>query len=104
MKELTEGDERPEYVFISNYYMHVGATRYLIENGITLGSGIHIASFDDMELNSILGFCRITVAQPMAGIGSSAAALLIDRINGSTSPPRIVRLKTRLEKAEVRNR
>jgi len=102
MKELIEVEEQPEYVFISNYYMHVGATRYLIENGMTPGTGIHIASFDDMELNSILGFCKITVAQPMAEIGSTAAALLMDRINGSTSPPRIIRLKTRLEKAEIR--
>lgn len=102
MKELAELDERPEYVFISNYYMHIGATRYLVENGTTPGTGINIASFDDMELNSILGFCKVVVAQPMAEIGSNAAALLMDRINGVANPPRIVRLKTKLN--EVRER
>jgi len=97
MEELMKIDNPPSYIFISNYYMHVGATKYLIEQGNSLKHSVAIASFDDMELSSILGFCKIRVGQPMMEIGSKAAQLLLARINHEESPfPQIIRLKTRL--------
>lgn len=97
MKELMETDNPPDYVFISNYYMHVGATKYLIEQGNSLKCPVVIASFDDMELSSILGFCKVRVGQPMTEIGNKAAQLLLARINREESAfPQILRLKTRL--------
>jgi LacI family transcriptional regulator len=75
--------------------MHVGATKYLIENRECLEKPVSIASFDDMELSSILGFCSVRVAQPVMEIGSRAAQLLLSRINREELPlPQIVRLKT----------
>lgn len=97
MKELLKLDEPPTIVFISNHYMHIGATKYLMEHRDSVGPAFSIASFDDMELSSILGFCRIRAAQPVTEIGSEAARLLMSRINREdTGPPRILRLKTRL--------
>lgn len=97
MEEMVKSNCPPSYVFISNYYMHVGATKYLIEHGVTPGQSVTIASFDDMELSSILGFCKIRIAQPMMEIGSKAAEMLLSRINGEyDGETRIMRLKTQL--------
>jgi LacI family transcriptional regulator len=95
MKEILDLPECPEYVFISNYYMHVGATKYLVEN--CRNCNISIASYDDMELSSILGFCKVLVRQPMTEIGSIAVKILISRIeDDKTNFPQIVRLKNQI--------
>ena len=97
MKEIMQMEDPPAYVFIANYYMHAGATKYLMEHKDTLNRQVSIAGFDDMELSSIFGFCKIRVAQPMFEIGSKAAQLLLSRINKEAdASPRIIRLKTGL--------
>lgn len=97
MKELMESINPPQYVFISNYFMHVGATKYLVENRDTAACQVSIASFDDMEISSILGFSSIRIRQPMIEIGSRAAQLLLNRIDRDDSNfPQIIRLKTEL--------
>ena len=97
MGELMELPRPPGHIFIANYFMHIGATKYVIEHLQEIDRPVHFASFDDMELSSILGFSSVTVAQPMAEMGETAARLLLSRINGG-GPERAqtVRLKTRL--------
>ena len=82
MAELMESHRPPEYVFIANYYMHLGAVKYLAETGGRGGrkGSARIAHFDDMEITSLLGFSSLTIRQPMEEIGRKAAALLIERI------------------------
>lgn len=97
VKELMDLQNPPEHIFISNYYMHVGATKYLIENQNILRKPVSIASFDDMELSSILGFCSVRIRQPMMEIGCKAAQLLLSRIrNEDVCFPQIIRLKSGL--------
>ncbi|MDK2799446.1 MAG: LacI family transcriptional regulator [Clostridiales bacterium] len=97
MKELMEIDDPPQNVFIANYFMHIGATKYLIENKEKLKYPVSITSFDDLELASFLGFSNVIIEQPMMEIGSKAASLLLDRINKVKIPfPQIIRLKTKL--------
>lgn len=97
MKELMELSEPIEHVFISNYYMHIGAMKYLLENELHKINKISIAAFDDLEFSGILGLSSVRVAQPMLEIGSRAARILLSRINGEHMPfPRIERLKTSL--------
>ncbi|HHW00332.1 MAG TPA: LacI family transcriptional regulator [Clostridiaceae bacterium] len=97
MKELMEYPDPPQNVFISNYFMHVGATKFLMEHRDTIASNVSIASFDDMEISSILGFCSVRIRQPMIEIGSKAAQILLKRISHDYSNfPQILRLKTEL--------
>jgi len=97
MQELVNQAYVPNYVFISNYFMHVGATKYLIQNMKNTKYSISIASFDDMDVSSILGFCEVRVKQPMLEMGSRAVQLLLKRINHEElSFPQIIRLKTAL--------
>jgi len=80
-KELLEMENPPKHLFISNYYMHVGATQYLIEQSKISDAVVEVASFDDMQLSAFLGFACITVAQPVIEIGRIAARMLLDRID-----------------------
>ncbi len=98
MKGIMESGNPPSYVFVSNYFMHVGATKYLMEHGREHENPVSIASFDDMELTSVLGFCNVIVDQPITEIGGRAAQLLLGRINGEELVfPQIIRLKTELK-------
>lgn len=97
MRELMESAGAPEHVFISNYYMHIGAMKYLLEQRSKIRNSVSIAAFDDLEFSGILGFCSVRVAQPMLEIGSRAAQILLSRIKGEELLfPQIVRLKTKL--------
>lgn len=97
MKELIQSENPPTDVFISNYFMHLGAAKYLLENKEMVKQPISITSFDDLALTSLLGFSRVIVAQPNSEIGSKAASLLMDKINGQNNGrPQIIRLKTKL--------
>lgn len=97
IKELAQVEKPPDQVFISNYFMHVGATKYLIEHRNKLKWPVSITCFDDMELSSILGFSKVRIAQPMAEIGIKAAEVLLARIDKEELGfPQIIRLKTQL--------
>ena len=81
MEELMTQDPRPSHIFIANYFMYIGATKYLTTHGFSNRNGgpdsqVHIASFDDMTLSSVLGFSDLTVSQPMKDMGREAARLL----------------------------
>lgn len=95
MKELMEMEASPEYVFVSNYFMHSGATKYILENREKSDRSVFIAGFDHVELSSILGISSISIRQPMMEIGSKAANLLLSRINNEELVfPQIIRIKT----------
>ncbi len=87
MRELMEEPNPPEHVFISNYYMHIGATMYLVDHASTLPRVPAIAGFDDMEFTSLLGFASVTVKQPVIEIGRRAAELLIRKIEAKDKNP-----------------
>ena len=101
MKELMELKRPPASVFISNYFLHIGATRYVVQHRNRIPPELFIASFDDMELSDVTGHPGLTIAQPVLQIGSRAADLLMERIAAraqgeESAPPRIERLPTRL--------
>ena len=97
MSELMELEEPPHYVFISNYYMHIGAMKYLLEHRGQNEPAVSIAAFDNLEFSGILGLSCVRIAQPMTEIGSRAAQILLTRIEGrQLAFPQIVRLKTSL--------
>ncbi len=103
MKQIMNLPEPPEQVFIANDFMHMGAIKYLIANGYKPDNSPRIGSFDDLELSSILGYASVTVAQPVMEIGSKAAELLLDRIEGNKNESfKTVQLQTNLKVARMR--
>lgn len=99
MRTLMEGPDAPEHIFISNYFMHLGAARYLLESGKG-AKGLHILSFDDLPLAAFFPYSSIIVAQPMEEIGRRAADRLVKRIAGLDEPPVTLRLPTRMRIVE----
>lgn len=97
-KELLEQDEPPTHLFISNYYMHIGVVKYLIETEQAAPFSVSIASFDDMQMSALLGHASVTVQQPVIEIGEKAAKLLLERIQSHniTGDIQTYRLKSRL--------
>ena len=97
-KKLLEQKEPPTHLFISNYYMHIGAVKYLIETEKTAPFSISIASFDDMQMSALLGHASVTVQQPVVEIGEKAAKLLLGRIQSRNIREdfQTYRLKSRL--------
>lgn len=87
----------PEALFVSNYFMHIGATRWLMEHRSALAAVPALVSFDDLELSFSLDYCRAVVRQPVPDIGRQAAEFLLSRVAG-TAPEafRLARLKTQL--------
>ena len=102
-RSIMELPDPPEQVFIANDFMHMGAIKYLIASGYKPDNSPRIGSFDDLELSSILGYASVTVAQPVKEIGSKAAELLLERIEGDQSTPfRTIRLQTNLKISRMR--
>lgn len=95
MKSLMERDDPPDHVFISNYFMHIGAARFLLEQK-EKHEGLHILSFDDMPLAAFFPYSGIIVAQPMEEIGREASRLLLSRIRGEQRERTVLRLPTTL--------
>jgi LacI family transcriptional regulator, galactose operon repressor len=93
--QLLSLPDPPRHLFIANYFMHVGATRFLLQSGLGEARGIQTAGFDDMDLIPLMGFSAFTISQPMKEMGTAAAELLLSRIEGRNSaPPELKRLKT----------
>ncbi len=87
----------PQHLFIANYFMHVGATRYLLQSGLGAERAIQTAGFDSMDLVPLLGFSAFTLAQPMREMGRAAAELLLKRIRKEyDGPPVTKRLPTEI--------
>ncbi len=97
MEQLMKLPDPPGQVFIANYFMHVGAIKYLISSSINPPVSPSIGSFDDLELSSILGYASVSVSQPVRDIGSKSAEILLARINGDNHLKfRTLRLHTTL--------
>jgi LacI family transcriptional regulator len=97
-KELLEQQDPPTHLFISNYYMHIGTVKYLVETEQSTPFSVSIASFDDMQMSAILGHASVTVQQPVIEIGEKAAKLLLERIQSKNIKENFqtYRLKPRL--------
>lgn len=114
MGELMHLDNPPDTIFIANYFMYLGAVRWLRDHrtdrpraGKKRAKSITLANFDNLEHLSVFGGSDVVVEQPMQALGQQAAALLLQRIAGSRDGfPRQIRLKTRLifpEQDQTRN-
>ncbi len=91
MRQILAAHPDIEYVFIVNLFMRIGAEKYLVEHRI--GENMHIAAFDVAAISPLFSHSFVTVGQPMELIGSTAADLLLQRIEHTDLPfPQIYRL------------
>jgi LacI family transcriptional regulator len=92
-KTLLQRPGRATAIFACNGVMGMGAMAALDELGINCPAGMALASFDDLTFDQSAHSRLTTVVQPSYEMGSLAASLLIDRIEGRmTGAPVTVRV------------
>jgi LacI family transcriptional regulator len=95
MKELMEGNIRPNAVFISNNLMTLGAYNYLKEVGLKIPTDVAIIGFDDPEWAKTVDPPLTCVRQPAYDQGVYAAKMILERImSGSKEFVRGITLDT----------
>ena len=96
MKALLALPRRPTAVFVANNLMTLGAFRALHESGVRIPDELSLVGFDDMPWATSLNPPLTAISQPSQEIGSSAAALLLDRIARPERATRHLILETTL--------
>jgi LacI family transcriptional regulator len=84
----------PEAMFASQNLVTLGVLEVLHKSDRQ--HDIALVGFDDIPLGDILRPGVTVMAQDPAAIGRQAAELLLDRINGDTSPPQLYTIPSRL--------
>ena len=100
-KKLAKMRRRPSAVFVCNGVMTLGVLEAFEEMSIQCPKDIALATFDDLPGGSTLHRRLTTVVQPSYEIGSRAATILMDRVEGKlTGASLIVRIAPTLTLGE----
>lgn len=92
MNELLNLRRPPTAVFAGNDVVAYGALTAIKEAGLLVPQDISLVGFDDDYLSRYLDPPLTTMALPAAGMGSAAAALLVDRLDRETPAAKTQRL------------
>ena len=99
-KELLEQSNKPKAIFTTNIDMSMGALLAIKEKGLTIPEDIGIVCFDDSDWALILEPSITVIRQPVYQLGSTAAELLIKKIEDEEKnldhQPTVVTLNTEL--------
>jgi LacI family transcriptional regulator len=99
MRELLDLPEPPDAVFVANNLMTIGVLDALEAVGRT-PPGIGVLSFGDVPWASLVRPSLTAVELPSYDLGRTAADLLLQRIDGGSSPLQTVVLRTKLQVRE----
>jgi LacI family transcriptional regulator len=85
--QLLDMSSPPDSFFVANASLAIGVLQELRARSIRHGADVGVIFFDDAPWAQLADPPIPTVAQPAYDIGTSAAELLVKRINGSLSGP-----------------
>jgi len=92
-KELLRRHARPTAIFVCNGVMTLGVLKAFEEMNVRCPEDIALATFDDLAVDRSFHPHLTAVVQPSYDIGSRAATILMDRIEGKlTDEPFVVRI------------
>lgn len=94
--------QQPELtaVFCGNDITAIGAIRAIKDLGLNIPRDISVISIDDIDTAQYLSPTLTTIQVPVEAMGSMAAKILIDRINGGHTLPMKINLPCHLAKRE----
>lgn len=97
-REILQGKNRPNALFISNNMMAYGVLRAMEGLGLQCPGDVAIATFDDPAITQVFRPRLTAVAQPAYSFGYTGAELLIHRIESKKpgESPIAIRLPTEL--------
>lgn len=87
---------RHSALFVANDLAAVGALAAVAEQGLRVPKDISVIGYDGMALGALRSISLTTIAQPLAGMGEDAAALLFQRIKDPSRPPVHIGLEPKL--------
>ncbi len=85
--KIFELQDMPTAIFASDDYMALGIIEKITEKGYRVPEDFAVIGFDDIDLASIIRPALTTIKQPMHLLGANAAAILLDIIRGTVTPP-----------------
>jgi LacI family transcriptional regulator len=101
MLALLDRPSPPTAVFVTNYYMTLGAVIALNERAVRVPRDLSLVGFDSMELTQVVKPRLTAVVQPLEAIAETAAALLLRRMGGDREGyPQTLRLHAELRLLE----
>ena len=86
----------PTAIFSTNYDITFGLITAALERGIKIPGEISVFGYDCVDICSMMTPPLPVVQQNEQELGRLAGSYLIERIEGSTVPPRVTRLKSKL--------
>ncbi len=95
-REFVSEKRRPTALFVANNLMTIGAMLALKEDRIRIPQELAVVGFDDMDWAPVLTPTLTAVAQPAYTLGTSAAQLLMQRLENPSRPVQEIVLKTHL--------
>lgn len=79
---LMELPQRPDAIMAATDAMAIGAMKFLRSQGVRIPQDVKIIGYDNINLCTLVEPNLTTIAQPIEKIGSHAAIILINKING----------------------
>ena len=99
-EELMRLPNRPTAVFATNYNITIGLITAARERGLNIPKDIDVFGFDSADICCMMKPAIPVVTQPEQEIGQAAATFLIERLEGYTGKPRVVRLNCTLTSSD----
>lgn len=90
---LLNRPDRPTALFATDGTMSEGMMAAVSESGLAVPADVSLVCFDDLEWMSFLSPGISTMAQPRGAMGETAAAMLLERIEGAEGPGRAVTMR-----------
>jgi alanine racemase len=82
MKRILQLEERPTAVFAVSDLLAIGALKEINAAGLRVPEDVAVVGFDKIDFSNMTNPTLTTVAQPMYKMGTIAAEMLIDKIQG----------------------
>ena len=83
----------PTAIFCTNHDITMGVVTAIRERGLAIPGDIAVFGYDSVEVCGMMTPRVPVVRQPEQEMGRTAAAYLIERLEGKDPPPRVTRLK-----------
>lgn len=82
MRKILNLHDRPTAVFAVSDLLAIGALKEINTFGLQVPSDIAVVGFDKIDFSNMTNPTLTTIAQPMHKMGTVAAKMLIDKMNG----------------------
>ena len=88
---------RPTAIFAGNDMIALGVLAAIRDAGLRCPKDVSVIGFDDLELAELTNPALSSVSQSGYQLGSTAASILLERIDGDTGPAKHIVLETSLK-------